>query len=260
MPGGYRLPMSETTDSPRTGLGPAAGAITGSIAESITEKVAEIKPKLRGWLHLATAPLVLAAGIVLIALSPNARAVLGASIYTAAALLLFTVSAVYHRGNGHWSPRVYNLLKRWDHANIMVMIAGSYTPFALLLLNGTSRWVLLTLVWAGAIGGVFFRVFWNSAPRWLYVPIYLALGWAAIFFIPSFLSGAEALGAGVGIAVFTLICVGGALYTFGGVVYGFKRPNPWPRVFGFHEVFHAFTILAFAAHYAGVSLATYSLR
>ncbi|MGZ4474978.1 MAG: hemolysin III family protein, partial [Nocardioides sp.] len=100
----------------------------------------------------------------------------------------------------------------------------------------------------------------TDAPRWLYVPLYIALGWAAIFFIPSFLHGAEALGVGVGIAIFTLICVGGALYTFGGVVYGFKRPNPWPRTFGFHEVFHLFTILAFAAHYTGISLATYSLR
>jgi len=247
--------MSET-DSAR----PSVGDVAGSVSESIEELVAEIKPKLRGWLHLGTAPLVLVAGIVLICLSPNGRAALGASVYTGAALLLFTVSAVYHRGNGYWSPRVYNLLKRWDHANIMLMIAGSYTPFALLLLQGTSRWVLLTLVWSGAIGGVFFRVFWNNAPRWLYVPIYLALGWAAIFFIPAFFDGAEALGLGIGIAIFALICVGGALYTFGGVVYGFKRPNPWPRVFGFHEVFHSFTILAFAAHYIGVSLATYSLR
>ena len=248
--------MRETPDTARAGL----GTLADSVSESISEKVAEIKPKLRGWLHLGTAPLVLAGGIVLIALSPNARAAVGATVYTAAALLLFTVSAVYHRGNGYWSPRTYNLLKRWDHANIMVMIAGSYTPFALLLLHGTAQWVLLSVVWTGAIGGVFFRIFWTDAPRWLYVPLYLALGWAAIFFIPSFLHGAQALGAGIGIAVFTLICVGGALYTFGGVVYGFKRPNPWPRTFGFHEVFHAFTILAFAAHYAGVSLATYALR
>ena len=247
--------MSKTPDSVR-GL----GNLADSLSESISEKVAEIKPKLRGWLHLATAPLVLAGGIVLIALSPTSTAAIGASVYTLAALLLFTVSAVYHRGNGYWSPRTYNLLKRWDHANIMVMIAGSYTPFALLLLHGTAEAVLLSVVWAGAIGGVFFRIFWTDAPRWLYVPLYIALGWAAVFFIPAFFHGAQALGVGIGIAVFTLICVGGALYTFGGVVYGFKRPNPWPRTFGFHEVFHAFTILAFVAHYTGVSLATYALR
>ena len=235
-------------------------AFTGSVAEAVSETIAEVKPKLRGWLHLATAPLVLAGGIVLIVLSPTRQAALGATVYTAAALLLFTVSAVYHRGNGHWSPRMHALLKRWDHANIMLMIAGSYTPFSLLLLDGMARWTLLSVVWTGAVAGVLFRIFWTEAPRWLYVPIYIALGWAAIFFIPAFFSGATALGLGVGIAVFTLIVVGGALYTFGGVVYGFQRPNPWPRVFGFHEVFHSFTILAFAAHYTGVSLATYALR
>lgn len=252
--------MSETTDGARPGLDSLSDRITDRITDRVEELVAEVKPKLRGWLHLAAAPLVLAAGIVLMALAPNARAEVGAVVYTAAALLLFTVSAVYHRGNGHWSPRVHNLLKRWDHANIMVMIAGSYTPFSLLLLHGAARWTLLSVVWGGAVLGVLFRVLWTDAPRWLYVPIYIALGWSALFFIPAFFSGATALGVGIGVAVFTLICVGGALYTMGGVVYGFKRPNPWPRVFGFHEVFHAFTILAFAAHYTGVSLATYSLR
>lgn len=244
--------MIEETETARDGI--------GHLADSIEEIVAEVKPKLRGWLHLGIAPLVLAGGIVLIALSPNERAAVGASVYTGAALLLFTVSAIYHCGNGHWTARTHALLQRWDHANIMVMIAGSYTPFSLLLLNGTARWTLLGVVWTGAILGVLFRVFWTHAPRWLYVPIYLALGWSAIFFIPSFFTGAEALGLGIGIAIFTLICVGGALYTMGGMVYGFKRPNPWPRTFGFHEVFHSFTILAFAAHYTGVSLATYALR
>ena len=248
----YRLGMSETNE--------AARSTVGAIVETLHSTLEEVKPRLRGWIHLAAAPLVLAAGIVLISLSPNSRAAVGASIYTAAALLLFTVSAVYHRGNGHWTPRVHAILKRWDHANIMVMIAGSYTPFSLLLLHGAARWTLLSVVWGGAILGVLFRVFWTSAPRWLYVPIYIALGWSAIFFIPAFFTGATALGLGIGIAIFTLICVGGALYTFGGVVYGFKKPNPWPRTFGFHEVFHVFTILAFAAHYTGVSLATYSLR
>ncbi|MER6941915.1 hemolysin III family protein, partial [Nocardioides sp. NPDC000441] len=199
---------------------------------------------------------------VLIVLAPAGAPRLGAAVFTMAALLLFTVSAVYHRGNamGKWSPRSHTILKRWDHANIMLMIAGSYTPFSLLLLDGVTQVVLLSVVWTGAILGVFFRVFWPEAPRWLYVPNYIALGWAAIFFIPSFFSGAVALGVGIGIATFTLICVGGALYTAGGVIYGFKRPNPWPQWFGFHEVFHTFTILAFIVHYTGVSLATYSLR
>lgn len=226
--------------------------------DAVVDLKAEIKPKLRGWLHLTTAPLTLAAGIVLIALSPNAATRTASALFTGSALILFTVSAIYHTGT--WSPRTWAFLRRFDHSNIFLLIAGSYTPFAVILLDGTQQTVLLTTVWTGAVLGVGFRVFWTDAPRWLYVPLYIALGWAAIFFIPSFFDGATRLGVGIGIATFTLIVVGGALYTFGGVVYGFKRPNPWPRWFGFHEVFHTFTILAFVAHYVGVSLATYSLR
>lgn len=226
--------------------------------EAVAELTADIKPRMRGWLHLATAPLTLAAGVVLIALSPTATTRIGSAVFTGSALVLFSVSAIYHTGT--WSPRTWAFLRRFDHANIFLLIAGSYTPFSLLLLHGTERTVLLVTVWTGAVLGVLFRVFWTDAPRWLYVPIYVALGWAAVFFIPGFLNGATHLGLGVGVATFTLICVGGALYTFGGVVYGFQRPDPWPRWFGFHEVFHTFTILAFTAHYVGVSLATYSLR
>jgi hemolysin III len=229
-----------------------------AVADLRAEINAEIKPRLRGWLHLGTAPLTLAAGIVLICLSPTTATRVGSAVFTASALVLFTVSAIYHTGS--WSPRVWAFLRRFDHSNIFLLIAGSYTPFSLLLLQGTERVVLLATVWGGAILGVGFRVFWTDAPRWLYVPIYIALGWAAVFFMPSFFDGATRLGLGIGIATFTLICVGGALYTFGGVVYGFKRPNPWPRWFGFHEVFHSFTILAFVAHYVGVSMATYALR
>ncbi|MQW75826.1 hemolysin III family protein [Nocardioides sp. dk4132] len=229
-----------------------------SIHDSISDTIAEVKPKLRGWLHLSTAPLTLVAGIVLVALSPDTTTKIGSAVFTGTALLLFTVSAIYHTGT--WSPRTWAFLRRFDHSNIFLLIAGSYTPFALLLLDGTQRTALLVTVWTGAVLGVLFRIFWTDAPRWLYVPIYIALGWAAIFFIPGFLSGATALGVGVGIAIFTLIVVGGALYTFGGIVYALKRPNPSPQWFGFHEVFHSFTVLAFAAHYISVSLATYALR
>ena len=226
--------------------------------DNLGDTLAEVKPKLRGWLHLAIAPLTLAAGIVLIALSPDTTTRIGSAAFAGTALILFTVSAIYHTGT--WSPRVWAFLRRFDHANIFLLIAGSYTPFSLLLLEGTQRVALLATAWAGAILGVLFRVFWTDAPRWLYVPIYLALGWAAVFFIPSVLEGATKLGVGIGIATFTMIVLGGALYTVGGVVYGFQRPNPWPRWFGFHEVFHSFTVLAFVSPYVGVSLATYSLR
>jgi len=226
--------------------------------EVMADKMAEVKPKLRGWLHAATAPLALAAGIVLVALSPTASTRIGSTAFALSALLVFTVSAIYHRGT--WSPRTWAFLRRFDHANIFVLIAGTYTPYALLFLHGSARTTLLVVVWAAAIAGVLFRVFWTDAPRWLYTPMYIALGWAAVFFIPQFMEGADKFSSGVAIATLVLVAVGGVLYTLGGVVYGLKRPNPSPRWFGFHEVFHSFTILAFAAHYVGVSLATYSLR
>ncbi len=227
--------------------------------ESIGDSLAEVKPKLRGWMHLGTAPLALAGGIVLICLSPTATTRIGSALFAASALLLFGVSAIYHTGT--WSPRVWTFLRRFDHANIFILIAGTYTPITLILLEGTQRVVLLSTVWGCAILGVLFRVFWLNAPRWLYLPLYIGLGWSAVFFIPGFIDGASSqLGSGMAIAVLVLVTVGGALYTFGGVVYGFKRPDPWPQWFGFHEVFHSFTILAFITHYVGVSLATYSLR
>ena len=237
-------------DSIRAGL--------DSLAVQVAEGVAEIKPRLRGWLHLASAPLTLAAGVVLIALSPTAQTRFGSVVYVACSVLLFSVSATYHRGR--WSPRVTDVLRRVDHANIFLLIAGTYTPFSLMLLRGSDRVVMLSVIWTGALLGVGFRVLWIDAPRWLCVPIYIGLGCAAIFALPQFAAGSERLGVGLGTAVLILIAAGGVLYILGGVVYGFRRPDPWPRYFGFHEVFHSFTVLAFLAHYIGISLATYSLR
>jgi hemolysin III len=221
------------------------------VREHVREMLDEVKPKLRGWLHAATAPLTLIAGVVLILLSPDAATRLGSAIFAASALMLFTVSAVYHRGT--WSPRVWAFLRRFDHANIFLLIAGSYTPFTLLLLEGRDRTVLLTVVWVGAGLGVLFRIFWAGAPRWLYTPIYIGLGWAAVFYAPEFVASADR-------AVLTLMVVGGLLYTLGALVYGLQRPDPWPTWFGFHEVFHTLTILAFFTHYIGISIATYALR
>jgi len=221
------------------------------LGDQLSAVLDEVKPKLRGWLHAVTSPLTLAAGVVLFVLSPTAETRLGSGVFMATALLLFTVSAVYHRGT--WSPRVWAVLRRFDHANIFLLIAGSYTPFCLVMLEGAARVTMLSIAWGGALLGVLFRMLWTDAPRWLYVPIYVALGWAALFYADDFIQHGST-------AVFVLICIGGALYTMGGLVYGLKRPDPFPRWFGFHEVFHAFTILAFAAHYAGVSIVTYSLR
>jgi hemolysin III len=224
----------------------------------MADKLAEVKPKLRGWMHTAVAPLAIAAFVVLIVLSPTAGTRIGSAVFAASAILLFTVSSIYHRGT--WSPKTWAFLRRFDHANIFVLIAGTYTPYAVLFLDGKDLVTLLLIVWGATLAGVFFRVFWVEAPRWLYTPMYIALGWAAVFFIPDFIDGAHRFSNGIAIATLVLIATGGLLYTLGGVVYGLKRPDPWPRWFGFHEIFHALTVAAFIAHYVGVSLATYSLR
>jgi hemolysin III len=227
-----------------------ASTLTADAALALHEKMNAAKPKLRGWIHAATSPLALAAGIVLICLSPTAATKVGSALFAGSAILLFTVSGIYHRGT--WSPRTWALLRRFDHANIFLLIAGSYTPFALILLDGSAQFWMLAMVWTGAILGVAFRVLWIDAPRWLYTPLYVALGWAAIFYAGDFASG--------GTAVITLIAVGGALYTIGGLVYGLKWPKPTAQYFGFHEIFHVLTIAAFICHYVAASIATYRLR
>jgi hemolysin III len=225
--------------------------VSHEVGEKLHDLATEVKPKLRGWLHAAALPLAVAAGVVLVALSPTTGTRVAAGVFMLTAMLLFGVSAIYHTGT--WSPRTKERLKRFDHSNIFLLIAGSYTPFALLLLDTRDATVLLVLVWVGALLGVAFRVFWLGAPRWLYVPVYIALGWAAVFWMPAFAKSASP-------AVMTMLIVGGALYSLGAVVYGFKRPNPAPAWFGFHEIFHTFTIAAFTSHYIGISLAAYALR
>ncbi len=220
--------------------------IEGPVATA-TAMAGAVSPKLRGWLHAGTFPVSVAAGIVLVTLAPG-RARLPVAVFSLTAAMLFGVSALYHRG--HWSPGTRAVLKRLDHANIFLIIAGTYTPFTVLLLPSGPARVLLWLVWTGALAGVAFRVLWVGAPRWLYVPVYLALGWVAVMYLPDFLRG--------GVAAFALLVIGGLLYTVGGVIYGIKRPNPSPRWFGFHEVFHALTVAAFIAHYVGLSLVVYS--
>jgi hemolysin III len=204
-----------------------------------------VKPKLRGWLHAGMTPVALVAGIILFVLAGTTQGKVAAAVFGGTAVLLFGTSAVYHRGT--WSPRVGGFLRRFDHSNIFLIIAGTYTPFALLLPPDQARRMLL-IVWSGAIIGVLFRVLWTGAPRWLYVPAYAMLGWVAVFYFGPLLEHA-------GVAVMTWVVVGGALYSLGAIVYGTKRPDFSPRWFGFHEVFHALTILAFTAHFVAASLA-----
>jgi hemolysin III len=207
---------------------------------------AETRPRLRGWLHLAAAPIAAVSGIVLVAVSRGTDEIVASAIYAVTTTLLFTVSATYHRG--HWSPRTHRWLMRFDHANIFLIIAGSYTPFTVVLLHNEKRLTLLITVWAAALAGVTFRLLWIGAPRWLYVPAYIALGWVALFFLPDFASAG-------GVAVLVLIIVGGLLYTAGGVVYALRRPDPFPAWFGFHEVFHALTIAAYVTQFVAVMIA-----
>ena len=224
--------------------GPDSGPLE-ALETRVEAALDHVKPRLRGWLHAGMTPLALAMGIVLVVLATTTEGKVSAAVFAGTAVLLFGTSAVYHRGT--WSPRVGDVLRRFDHSNIFLIIAGSYTPFALLLPSDQARTMLL-IVWTGAVAGVLFRVFFPGAPRWLYVPAYVSLGWVAVFYFGPLIEHA-------GGAVMTWVVVGGVLYSLGALVYGTKRPDISPRWFGFHEVFHALTILAFAAHFVAASLA-----
>lgn len=204
----------------------------------------ETKPTWRGWIHAGTFPVAIVLGVVLIVLADGVAATVSSAVFVASSLLLFGVSALYHRLN--WGDTAKRVLKRLDHANIFLLIAGSYTPITVLSLPQEKAVLLLCLVWGGALLGIGFRVFWIGAPRWLYVPLYVLLGWAAVMFIVDFFT-ANAL-------MMTLIIVGGLCYTLGAVFYGLKRPNPFPGKFGFHEIFHTLTLLAFLCHWTAIFL------
>ena len=200
-------------------------------------------PKLRGWLHAAMFPLAAVTGAALVVSAPTEAGRSASAVFASTAMLLFGVSALLHRGS--WSPRVEDGLRRFDHANIYLIIAGTYTPFAVLALPQDQGRTLLLIVWSGATAGVILRVFWTTAPRWLTTSLYVLVGWIAVFFLPGLIEGA-------GIAAVILIIIGGLLYTIGAVVYATKRPDLSPEWFGFHELFHAFTVAAFIAHYVAV--------
>lgn len=229
--------------SRRGGVGENSRPVA-DLAGWAADLVEPVKPKLRGWLHAAMVPASLSAGIILICLA-RTSATWACAVYAATAWLLFGTSAVYHLGT--WGRLGEAILRRLDHANIFLIIAGTCTPLAVLL-PADRQALLLWIVWTGALVGIIFRVLWVNAPRWLYTPCYLALGWAPVRYLPDFLHTG-------GAAVVTLIVAGGLLYSAGAVVYAVQRPNPSPRWFGFHEVFHVLTVAAFTAHYIAISLA-----
>lgn len=206
--------------------------------------IADRKPSWRGWIHAGTFPVAVVLGVVLLVAANGPAAKLSSLVFAISSLLLFGVSALYHRVN--WGPRGKRLLKRMDHANIFLLIAGSYTPITVLALPPAKSTLLLTLVWIGAGLGILFRIFWIGAPRWLYVPLYLLLGYASLAFIVDFYAANATM--------MTLILVGGLCYTVGAVIYALKRPNPFPGKFGFHEIFHTLTLAAFLCHWLGIYL------
>ena len=208
---------------------------------------------MRGWLHFWSFAVSVAACATLIAVSAalvGAGAALATSVYGATVLGLFGVSALYHRRTWR-SPRSRAVMRRLDHSMIFLFIAGSYTPVAALAMDPrTATWVLV-VVWAGALAGVALKTAWPHAPAWIGVPIYVALGWLAVFVLPELLRHG-------GVAALVLLIVGGALYTAGGVMYALRRPDPWPRTFGYHEFFHAATVLAAICHHVAVWLIVFS--
>jgi len=204
-------------------------------------------PKLRGWFHLGATPAVIIASLVLFILSKSSLK-LSVALYSVTAIMLFSVSAIYHRVP--WSPAKKVMWRRWDHANINLLIAGSYTPFAVALLEGRDRATLLIVVWVGALAGVALRVFWVSAPRWLYVANYLLLGWVAIIYTPQLYREG-------GLWVLLPILIGGLFYSVGAIFYALKKPGRYAKYFGFHELFHIFVLAAWISQYVAVSMAIY---
>jgi hemolysin III len=201
-------------------------------------------PRLRGLLHAWAFWFALVAAIALIGVAPDARSRVAAVIYGIGLCALFGASATYHRwrGNPRWKP----ILRRIDHSTIFVFIAASYTPISLLVLHDPLRWIVLASVWAGALAGVAMSIAWINAPRLLVALCYIAVGWVAVVAMPQLFSAR-------GAAMPVLLLVGGILYSLGAAAYATKRPNPWPRTYGFHEVFHTLVIAAAVVHFVAIA-------
>lgn len=200
---------------------------------------------MRGVLHAINTPIALVCGLILLIIADDVWMRVGCAVWTLTAILLFGNSAFYHRGS--WSQHMSELLRRIDHSNIAIFIAGTYTPLAIGLTSGASMAILLSVIWGCALLEVVFRTLWLSAPRWLYVALYIIMGWVALFWLPTFWRTG-------GVAIVVLLIAGGLFYTAGALMYALKRPNPWPETFGFHEFFHAGTILGSICHWVAILL------
>lgn len=207
---------------------------------------------MRGWLHTYAFFVALVCGIVLCSIAaarPGWAPLVSCLIYSVTVCGLFGTSALYHRRV--WSERGYQVMRRMDHSMIFVFIAGTYTPFCVLLLDQRMATIMLALVWGGALAGVAVKLIWPHAPRWVSAPMYLALGWVAVVMLPQILHEG-------GVTALVLLAVGGAIYSVGAVFYALRRPNPWPTVFGHHEFFHACTLLAAICHHIAIYFALFA--
>ena len=206
--------------------------------------VEERKPLLRGVIHQAGFVVSLVVGTLLIVGADGAREHIAAAVFAASVAICFGASALYHRVT--WTPPVRLWMRRVDHAGIYVLIAGTYTPVCLLALSGAWRWTVLAIVWAGAGAAIIFKFAWVGAPKWLAAATGLALGWVGVVAFPKLATTLDP-------AAVVLLGVGGLIYTAGAVVYVRRKPNPAPAVFGYHEVFHAMTIVAVACQYVAIA-------
>jgi hemolysin III len=224
------------------------GTVTGSVtrgAATLADAL-PVKPRLRGVFHQYAFFVSVGCGAGLILAASGGRARLAASVYAVAVSALLGTSALYHRVT--WRPQERRWMRRLDHSMIFVLIAGTYTPVALLALKGSLASAILIVLWAGALGGVVFKLAWIDAPKWLLAAVYVALGCVTAAVVGE-------LPAAIGWLGVAGLVTGGLLYTAGAVVYASGRPNPWPRVFGYHEVFHALVLAAVALHYAVIAFA-----
>ena len=230
------MPMERAARSTASGSGriPAAAG-----------PAARVKPRLRGVFHQYAFFISLVGGTVLVVLAATIRASVAAAIYAASVSALFGVSALYHRVT--WTTPARRRMRRLDHSMIFLLIAGTYTPVGLLVLEGTLATVVLAVVWGGAMAGIVLELAWTNAPRWLGGAVYLALGWVAVVAMPQLFGR-------LGVAGGLLIVAGGLLYTAGAAIYGLRRPDPVPAVFGYHEVFHLLVIAGVTTHFLAIGV------
>ncbi|MEV8506834.1 hemolysin III family protein [Actinoplanes sp. NPDC051475] len=210
------------------------------------------KPRLRGRLHQYAFFAALVCGVVLCSIAatqPGAWPLASCLIYSLTVCGLFGISALYHRRA--WGERGYQVMRRLDHSMIFIFIAGTYTPFCVLLLDSAKATLMLSLIWGGAVGGVALKSIWPHLPRWAGAPLYLALGWGAVTILPDIMRNG-------GVADLVLLAAGGLIYSVGAVFYALRRPNPWPTVFGHHEFFHACTLVAAICHHIAIYFALYA--